>query len=103
MKLKQMESVEMNKGHINIFLSGKGKPGFIPFVQTFDYLINFHLHIHVLAADGVFSPNCIFRVLPSLPKVQLMQAFREAVIAALIVDDAITGECGAYQRSRRTI
>jgi hypothetical protein len=57
-------------------------------------LVNFNPHIHVLAADGVFSPRGVFRVLPPLPKAELMQALREAVIASLIADEAITGEFG---------
>ena len=52
----------------------------MPF-QTFSDLVNYHPHIHVLAADGVFSPRGTFRVLPLLPKVKLTQALRLAVIA----------------------
>jgi len=64
-------------------------------VQTFGDLVNFHPHIHVLAADGVFTPKGTFRVLAPLPKAELMQTFREAVIASLIADEAITGEFGS--------
>ena len=48
----------------------------------------------MLAADGVFTPKGTLRVLPPLPKAELIQTFREAVIASLIADEAITGEFG---------
>jgi hypothetical protein len=75
-------------------MAGTGQAGFILYVQTFGDLTNFHPHIHVLATDGVFSPRGVFRVLPPLPKAELMQALRAAVIASLIADEAITGEFG---------
>jgi hypothetical protein len=74
----------------------RGRPGFILFVQTFGDLVNFHPHIHVLAADGVFAPGGVFRVLPSLPLAALEQAFREAVIEYLVKEGAI-GEALAHQ------
>ncbi len=64
-------------------MTGFGQPGVTLFVQTFGDLVNFHPHIHVLAADGVFTPKGTFRVFRPLPKVALMQTFRGAVIVSI--------------------
>jgi hypothetical protein len=47
------------------------RPAFIEFVQTFGDLVNFHLHVHVLAADGVFRTDGTFLPLPPLPETLL--------------------------------
>lgn len=68
---------------------GQSRPGLILFVQTFGDLVNFYPHIHLLATDGVFSPDGVFQVMPPLPLAALGQTFREAAIACLIEDGAI--------------
>jgi hypothetical protein len=69
-----------------------GEPGFITFVQTFGDLVTFNPHIHVLAADGVFMGNGVFRVLPTPPAESLVGQFRHAVLEFLQKEGLITAD-----------
>jgi hypothetical protein len=66
------------------------RPGLILFVQTFGDLVTFNLHIHVLAADGVFDDEGMFTVLPAIPCRLLERRFRTEVLALLIRERAVT-------------
>lgn len=68
------------------------KPAFIQFVQTFGDLVNFHPHVHVLAADGVFRADGTFVPLPPIPEALLEGGFRRAVLAYLVEERAISEE-----------
>jgi hypothetical protein len=65
------------------------RPAFIEFVQTFGDLVNFHPHVHVLAADGVFRADGAFVRLPAIPEALLEGKARRlhAARAALACQD----------------
>ena len=71
------------------------KPAFIEFVQTFGDLVNFHPHVHVLAADGVFGTDEVFVELPPIPEALLEGGFRRAVLNFLVGERAISEELRA--------
>jgi hypothetical protein len=66
------------------------KPAFIEFVQTFGDLVNFHPHVHVLAADGVFRADGTFVPLPAIPEALLERGFRRAVLEFLVRQGALS-------------
>jgi hypothetical protein len=66
------------------------RPAFIEFVQTFGDLVNFHPHVHVLAADGVFRADGTFVPLPPIPEALLERDFRRAVLEFLVGAKAIS-------------
>ena len=68
------------------------RPAFIEFVQTFGDLVNFHPHVHVLAADGVFRADGTFVPLPPIPEALLEGGFRRAVLDFLVRERAISEE-----------
>jgi len=68
------------------------RPAFIEFVQTFGDLVNFHPHVHVLTADGVFRADGRFVPLPPLPEALLEGGFRRAVLDFLVGQQAISEE-----------
>ena len=68
------------------------RPGLILFVQTFGDLVNFHPHVHVLAADGVFRADGTFLCLPPVPEELLREGFRQAVLDFLVKERAIPAE-----------
>jgi hypothetical protein len=59
-------------------------------VQTFGDLVNFHPHVHVLAADGVFRADGTFVPLPPIPETLLDGGFRRAVLEFLVAERAIS-------------
>ena len=67
-----------------------GREGLILFVQTFDDLVTFNPHIHVLAADGVFGEDGTFFVLPPAPHRLLEHRFRTVVLALLLHEGEIS-------------
>jgi hypothetical protein len=70
------------------------RPAFIEFVQTFGDLVNFHphVHVHVLAVDGVFRADGAFLELPPIPEALLDGGFRRAVLDFLVEERAISEE-----------
>ncbi len=68
------------------------KPAVIEFVQTFGDLVNFHPHVHVLAADGVYRADGTFVPLPAIPEALLEGGFRRAVLDFLVGKGAISDE-----------
>ncbi|OGA13909.1 MAG: hypothetical protein A3H32_16135 [Betaproteobacteria bacterium RIFCSPLOWO2_02_FULL_63_19] len=66
------------------------RPAFIEFVQTFGDLVNFHPHVHVLAADGVFRGDGTFVPLPPISEALLERGFRRAVLDFLVGEGAIS-------------
>ncbi len=71
------------------------RPAFIEFVQTFGDLVNFHPHVHVLAADGVFRADGAFVRLPPIPEALLEGGSRRAVLAFLVEKRAVSEELRA--------
>ena len=55
-------------------------------------LVNFHPHVHVLVADGVFGPDGTFVSLPPVPEELLREGFRQAVLQFLAKEWAISKE-----------
>ena len=55
-------------------------------------LVNFHPHVHVLVADGVFGPDGTFVSLPPVPEELLREGFRQAVLQFLAKEWAISEE-----------
>jgi len=68
------------------------RPGLILFVQAFGDLVNFHRHVHVLAADGVFRADGTFLCLPPVPEEVLREGFRQAALDFLVKARAIPAE-----------
>jgi hypothetical protein len=62
-------------------------------------LANFHPHVHVLAADGVFRADGTFISLPPVPEDLLRQGFRQAVPEFLVTERASARPC--VQPARR--
>jgi len=54
--------------------------------------VNFHPHVHVLAADGVFGADGSFVELPPIPEALLEGGFRRAVLDFLVDERAISEE-----------
>ncbi len=58
---------------------------------------------HVLVADGTFSENGVFRVLPPIPGALLVEQLRHAVLDYMVEDEAITEDFAskllAWERS----
>ena len=67
-----------------------GRPGLVLFVQTFGDLVNFHPHVHVLAADGAFRADSAFVELPAVPEELLSAAFRSEVLKVLVAERAVS-------------
>jgi hypothetical protein len=66
-----------------VFTVPGARPAFIEFVQTFGDLVNFHPHVHVLAADGIFRDDGVCVELPPIPEAMLEGGFRRAVLDLL--------------------
>ncbi len=60
--------------------------------MTFGDLVNFHPHVHVLAADGVFGADGTYLCLPPVPEHLLRVGFRRAVLEFLVAERAISEE-----------
>ena len=54
-----------------------GQPGLVMVIHTFGDYLNFHPHIHVLAADGLFGENGMFHVSPENGLKALEGIFRD--------------------------
>ncbi|MBI5909506.1 MAG: transposase [Betaproteobacteria bacterium] len=83
---------------LNEAYSGAGvesRPGLILFVQTFGDLVIFNLHIHVLAADGVFGADDTFTLLPAIPAKLLELGFRSEVFKLLVAEGALSEQLAA--------
>ena len=61
-----------------------GEVGLIMVIQTFGDYLNFHPHIHVLAADGLFRKSGLFHVMPNRDIKPLEEIFRDQVLKFLI-------------------
>jgi hypothetical protein len=53
--------------------------------------VNFHPHVHVPCADGVFRVDGTFAPLPPIPEALLERGFRRAVLDFL-VEEGVTSE-----------
>lgn len=62
----------------------EGEVGLVMAIHTFGDYLNFHPHIHVLAADGLFRDTGMFHVMPEQGLKALEELFRDQVLMFLI-------------------
>lgn len=71
----------------------QGQIGAVTAIQTFGDYANWHPHLHLLVADGLFVGNGVFHVLPKVDITPLCELFRAAVLRMLKkkgrIDDAL--------------
>ena len=65
-------------------------PGVVISVQSYGASLNFHPHIHAIAASGVWSADGSFESIPALDTQQLMLLFRHHVIYNLLAAGRIS-------------
>ena len=68
------------------------RPGIVVSVATSGDLLQWHVHLHVLATDGAFSDDGTFHSLAKWDGEALMRLFRERLLARLIEKHAISQE-----------
>ncbi|MFH1283487.1 MAG: transposase [bacterium] len=69
----------------------KGELGVVLVIQTFGEYLNYHPHLHVVAADGVFMPSGVFYVMPGKGIKPIEELFRNKVIK-LLINEGVLGE-----------
>jgi len=62
----------------------EGLPGIVMAIHTFGEYQDFHPHLHVLVADGLFARSGLFYVLPDVSLKTLEELFRARVITFLV-------------------
>lgn len=67
-------------------------PGAAVAIQSFGDFLGFNAHLHVLASDGCFYGNGMFRVAPRFETKQLEEIFRHNVFKMLLSKGKITQE-----------
>ena len=67
-------------------------PGAAVAIQSFGDFLGFNAHLHVLASDGCFYGNGMFRVAPRFEAKQLEEIFRHNVFKMLLSKGKITQE-----------
>jgi hypothetical protein len=73
-------------------LGADTRPGIVVSVATSGDLMQWHVHLHVLATDGAFSDAGSFHPLATWDAEALMRLFRERLLARLIERHAISQE-----------
>jgi hypothetical protein len=53
-------------------------------IHTFGEYLDFHPHLHALVADGLFTRDGLFHVMPEVNLVPLEELFRARVITFLV-------------------
>jgi hypothetical protein len=71
------------------------RPGIVVSVATSGELMQWHVHLHVLATDGAFSDEGEFHPLAAWDKEALMRLFRERLLARLVDKHALSRELAA--------
>ena len=61
----------------------EGLPGIVMTIHTFGEYLDFHPHLHALAADGLFARSGLFNVMPEVSLKPLEELFRARVITFL--------------------
>ena len=61
-----------------------GIAGIVMVIHTFGEYLDFHPHLHALAADGLFTRSGVFHVLPQVSLQPLEELFRARVITFLV-------------------
>lgn len=65
-------------------------PGAVIAIQTFGDLLGFNPHCHILATDGCFYGNGMFRVAPSFEVKDLEEIFQHKLLKMLLSKGKIT-------------
>ena len=73
-------------------LGAVARPGIVVSVATSGDLLQWHVHLHVLATDGAFSDDGTFHPLATWDAEALMRLFRERLLARLVHRHAISQE-----------
>ena len=60
-----------------------GQPGLVMAIHTFGEYLDFHPHLHALVADGLFTRDGRFHVLPEVPLKPLEELFRARMLTFL--------------------
>ena len=76
-----------------------GEVALVMIIHTFGDYLNFHPHIHVLAADGLFRNNGMFHVLAEKGLKALEEIFRDQVLRFLIHEGRTEAEFAEKLRS----
>ena len=61
-----------------------GQPGIVMAIHTFGEYLDFHPHLHALAADGLFTSDGWFHVMPEVSLKPLEDLFRARLITFLV-------------------
>ena len=61
-----------------------GVPGMVMAIHTFGEYLDFHPHLHALVADGLFTRDGMFHVMPEVTLKPLEELFRARVITFLV-------------------
>jgi hypothetical protein len=64
-------------------------------IQTFGEYLNYHPHLHIIAADGLFAPSGLFYVLPRCDVKHLEELFRHKIIHLLIKEGLLPQQLGS--------
>ena len=68
------------------------RPGIVVSIATSGDLLQWHVHLHVLATDGAFSDDATFHPFATWDAEALMRLFRERLLERLIDKHAISQE-----------
>ena len=75
-----------------LFVEEEAVPGAVIAIQSFGDFLGFNSHLHVLASDGCFHSQGMFRVAPRFETKQLEEIFRHKVFKMLLSKGKITEE-----------
>jgi hypothetical protein len=70
----------------------EGTTGVVMAVHTFGEYLDFHPHLHALAADGLFVDSGFFHVMPDVSLAPLEELFRARVITFLVKKELLPPE-----------
>ena len=73
-------------------MGADARPGIVVSIATAGDLLQWHVHLHVLATDGAFSDDATFHPLAAWDAEPLMRLFRERLLARLALKHAISQE-----------
>jgi hypothetical protein len=81
----------------------RGVPAMVAAVQTFGDMMNWHPHIHAVAAEGVFTESAKFVAIPDVRTYRAERFWQERVFALLLdchkLDEQTVGSMRAWKHS----
>ena len=78
----------------------EGTTGVVMAIHTFGEYLDFHPHLHALAADGLFVDSGLFHVMPDVSLAPLEELFRARVITFLLKKGLLPPERARWGRAR---